>query len=85
MFELLEEIHPGEILFEDFMKANLLTPSQLAEKIDVPLSRIYEIVNGSAPIGADIAVRLGLFFSVDPMFWMNLQTTYDKRMGGVGS
>ena len=78
--KLLEEIHPGEILLEDFMKPMQITSRQLAADIDVSPSRVSEIVNGHRPITADTAVRLGLFFSMDPMFWMNLQTEYDVRV-----
>lgn len=80
MTKLLEEIHPGEILLEDFMKPMQITARQLAADIDVSPSRVSEIVNGHRPITADTAVRLGLFFSMDPMFWMNLQTEYDVRV-----
>lgn len=80
MAELLDEIHPGEILLEDFMKPMGITARQLAADIDVSPSRISELVHGSRPITADTALRLGLFFSMDPRFWMNLQTEYDMRM-----
>ncbi|BBU68868.1 MAG: HigA family addiction module antidote protein [Rhodocyclaceae bacterium] len=79
MGKLLEEIHPGEILLEEFMKPLSLTARQLSADIDVPPSRISEIVNGHRPITADTAVRLGIFFSMDPEFWINLQTEYDIR------
>ncbi len=80
MTELLEEIHPGEILLEDFMKPMGITARQLASDIDVPPSRISDIVHGRRQITADTAVRLGLFFSMEPRFWMNLQTEYDLRI-----
>ena len=77
---LLDEIHPGEILLEEFMKPMGITGRQLASDIDVSPSRVSEIVNGSRPISADTALRLGLFFSMEPRFWMNLQAEYDLRM-----
>jgi addiction module HigA family antidote len=80
MTVLLEEIHPGEILLEDFMKPMGITGRQLASDIDVSPSRISEIVHGTRPISADTALRLGLFFSMEPRFWMNLQAEYDLRM-----
>ena len=80
MAELLDEIHPGEILLEDFMKPMGITARQLAADIDVSPSRISELVNGIRPITADTALRLGLFFKIDPRFWMNLQTEFDLRM-----
>jgi addiction module HigA family antidote len=80
MTKLLEEIHPGEILLEDFMKHMKITARQIAADIDVPPSRISEIVNGTRPITADTAIRLGLFFRMDPKFWLNLQMEYDMRV-----
>ena len=80
MPELLEEIHPGEILLEEFMKPMGITARRLAADIDVSPSRISELVHGTRPITADTALRLGLFFSMDSRFWMNLQTEYDMRV-----
>jgi addiction module HigA family antidote len=80
MIKLLEEIYPGEILLEDFMKPMGITARQLAADIDVSPSRISEIVHGSRPITADTALRLGIFFTMDPRFWMNLQSEYDMRI-----
>ena len=80
MAELLDEIHPGEILLEDFMKPMAISARQLAADIDVSPSRISDLVNGNRPITADTAVRLGLFFNMTPRFWMNLQTEYDMRV-----
>lgn len=77
--ELLDEIHPGEILLEDFMEPLDITARQLAADMDVPPSRISDIVNGARPISADTALRLGLFFSMDPRYWLNLQTEHDMR------
>lgn len=80
MTKLLEEIHPGEILLEDFMKPMSITARQLAADIDVSPSRISDIVHGTRPITADTAIRLGLFFRMDPKFWLNLQMEYDMRV-----
>ena len=80
MAELLDEIHPGEILLEDFMKPMGISARQLAADIDVSPSRISDLVHGRRPITADTALRLGLFFSMEPRFWLNLQTEYDMRV-----
>ncbi len=80
MAEHLDEIHPGEILLEDFMKPMGISARQLAADIDVSPSRISELVHGSRPITADTALRLGLFFGMEPRFWLNLQTEYDMRV-----
>ena len=76
----LDEIHPGEILLEEFLKPMGISARQLAADIDVSPSRISEVVNGLRPITADTALRLGLFFNMEPRFWMNLQTDYDMRV-----
>jgi addiction module HigA family antidote len=81
MAKLLEEIHPGEILLEDFMKPMGISARQLAADIDVSPSRISELVNGQRPITADTALRLGLFFGMEPRFWLNLQSEYEIRGG----
>ena len=80
MRELLEEIHPSEILLLDFMKPIGITARQLAGDIDVSPSRISEVVNGQRPITADTALRLGLYFGMEPRFWLNLQSEYDLRI-----
>ena len=80
MAKLLDEIHPGEVLLEDFMKPMAITARQLAADIDVPPSRISDIVNGRRPVTPDTAVRLGIFFGMDPRFWVNLQAEYDTRL-----
>ena len=77
---LLDEIHPGEIILEDFMKPMGITARRLAADIDVSPSRISELVHGSRPITVDTALRLGLFFNMEPRFWLNLQTEYDMRI-----
>ena len=80
MAKLLDEIHPGEILLEDFMKPMGITARKLAADIDVSPSRISELVNGQRPVTADTALRLGLFFGMEPRFWLNLQSEYDMRI-----
>jgi addiction module HigA family antidote len=80
MTKLLDEIHPGEILLEDFMKPMGITARQLSADIDVSPSRISDIVHGTRPITADTALRLGLFFAMEPRFWLNLQSEYDMRV-----
>ena len=80
MAKLLDEIHPGEILLEDFMKPMTISARKLAADIDVPPSRVSEIVNGQRPITADTALRLGLYFAMEPRFWLNLQSEYDMRI-----
>jgi len=80
MPKLLEEIHPGGILLEDFMKPMGISARQLAAYIGVSPSRISEPVNGRRPITADTALRLGMFSGMEPRFWLNLQSEYDIRV-----
>src|SRR5687768_1342365 len=80
MGKKLDEIHPGEILVEEFIKPMNLTNSRVASDIDVPTSRISEVVNGKRPITVDTAVRLGVYFNMEARFWLNLQSEYDVRM-----
>jgi addiction module HigA family antidote len=80
MVKKLDEIHPGEILLEEFIKPMDLTNARVASDIDVPTSRISEIANGKRPITVDTAMRLGVYFDMEPRFWLNLQAEYDVRM-----
>jgi antitoxin HigA-1 len=80
MPKLLDEIHPGEILLDEFMKPMQISARKLAADIDVSPSRISELVHGQRPITADTALRLGLFFGMEPRFWLNLQSEYDMRV-----
>lgn len=80
MTKLLDEIHPGEILLEDFLKPMGITASRLAADIDVSPSRINALVHGKRNITADTALRLGMFFSMNGRFWLNLQAEYDMRV-----
>jgi antitoxin HigA-1 len=76
---LLEPIHPGEILLEEFMKPLGVSQNRLARDIDVPVSRVANIVAGTRSITADTALRLARFFGTSADMWMNLQAEYDLR------
>ena len=78
--KLLPEIPPGEILLKDFLEPMSITSTQLARDIDVPPSRITDIVRNGRPITMDTAVRLGLYFGMSTAFWVNLQSNYDLRI-----
>lgn len=79
MTELLDPIHPGEILKEEFMIPMGISANRLARDIGVPPNRILAIVSGARAITADTALRLGAYFGIEPQFWLNLQTGYDLR------
>jgi len=78
--KLLDPIHPGEILLEDFMKPLGISINRLARDIVVPPGRISAIVNGERSISADTALRLGKYFGVSPEVWVGLQADYDLRI-----
>jgi addiction module HigA family antidote len=78
--KLLEPIHPGEILLEEFMKPLGVSINKLARDVDVPPGRISEIVNGKRAVTADTALRLGRYFGVSPEIWINLQADYELRV-----
>lgn len=73
-------VHPGEILFEDFLKPMGITQYRLAKSIGVSQRRIGEIISGRRAITADTALRLARFFGTDAQTWMNLQAHYDLEV-----
>ncbi len=73
----MSPLHPGEILFEDFLKPMGLSQNRLALDIRVPARRINEIVLGKRRITADTALRLAKYFNMSPQFWLGLQIDYD--------
>ena len=75
--QTLDQIHPGEILREDFLVPMGLTAYRLAKSIDVPQTRISEILKGERSISADTALRLSRFFGTSAQLWLNLQNHYD--------
>ena len=79
MSNRMQPIHPGEHLAE-FIDEYGISQYRLAKDIHVPARRINEIVHGKRAITADTALRLGRFFSMEPGFWMNLQSRYDMEV-----
>ncbi len=87
MVRRIAPIHPGEVLFEEFLNAMEISQYRLAKDISVPPRRINEIVHGKRSISADTALRLARYFGTSEQFWMNLQSRYDleiekDRLGG---
>jgi addiction module HigA family antidote len=76
----LDPIHPGEILFTDFMEPLGISINQMARDLSVPPNRVSAIVNGTRAITADTALRLGAYFGVSPETWLGLQLDYDLRL-----
>src|SRR5713101_1709506 len=73
----LSPIHPGEVLFEEFLKPLRISQYRLASEISVPPRRINEIVHGKRSVSADTALRLARYFGTSDRFWLNLQSRYD--------
>ena len=73
----LANIHPGEILLEEFLEPMELSQNRLARAIDVPPRRINEIVLGKRAISADTAIRFARYFGASEKLWMGLQADYD--------
>jgi addiction module HigA family antidote len=73
-------VHPGEILFEEFLKPLGISQYKLAKDISVPPRRINEIVQGKRSITADTALRLARYFGLSERFWLNLQSRYDLEI-----
>ena len=73
----LNPVHPGEILFEEFLSPMEISQNRLANAIKVPPRRINEIVLAKRGITADTALRLAFYFGNSPEFWLGLQMDYD--------
>ncbi len=73
----LPNIHPGEVLLEEFLKPLDISQNRLARAIGVPPRRINEIVHGKRAVTADTAIRLARALGTSEQFWMGLQADYD--------
>src|SRR5262245_8604698 len=77
--EKIENIHPGEILKEEFLDPLGITPYRLAKEINIPLTRVTEIIRKKRKISIDTALRLSAFFGNSIEFWVGIQTEYEIR------
>ncbi len=75
--EKLKNIHPGEVLLEEFLIPLAISAYRLAKDIDIPQTRISEIVKGNRRITADTALRLSKYFGNSAKFWLGLQDDFD--------
>ena len=73
----LKNIHPGEILFEEFLIPLNISAYRLSKDLDIPQTRISEILKGNRRITADTALRLSKYFSNSAKFWLGLQDDFD--------
>jgi addiction module HigA family antidote len=75
--ERLSNIHPGEILVEEFLKPMNISAYKLSKDIGIPQTRTSEIIKGNRSITADTALRLSYYFGNSAKFWLGLQNDYD--------
>jgi addiction module HigA family antidote len=75
--EKLSNIHPGEILLEEFLKPFSITAYRLSKDIGIPQTRTSEILKGHRSITADTALRLSCYFGNSAKFWLGLQNDFD--------
>ncbi len=77
--DTIKNIHPGEVLREEFLEPMGISQYRLAKQIGVPAMRISEICSGKRGVTADTALRLSRAFGTTPGFWLTLQTDYDTE------
>jgi len=73
----LKNIHPGEILLEEFLIPLEITAYKLSKEISIPQTRVSEIIKGNRRITADTALRFSKFFGNSAKFWLGLQADFD--------
>lgn len=77
IIETLANVHPGEILSEEFLKPMNISAYRLSKDIGIPQTRTFAILKGERGIIADTALRLSLYFGTSPKFWLGLQDDFD--------
>jgi addiction module HigA family antidote len=73
----LPNIHPGEILLEEFLKPLSISAYRLSKDLGIPQTRTSEIIKGHRSITADTAIRLSYYFGNSAKFWLGLQNDFD--------
>jgi len=73
----LKNIHPGEVLSEEFLMPFGISAYKLAKDIGIPQTRVSEILKGNRRITADTALRLSKYFGTSAKFWLGLQDDFD--------
>jgi addiction module HigA family antidote len=76
----LPPVHPGEVLYADFLEPLEMSQNELARQIRVSSSRITPIVKGRRSVTPEMALRLGRFFRTGAEFWLGLQRKYDLQI-----
>ena len=75
--EKLSNIHPGEILFHEFLKPLEISAYRLSKDLNIPQTRVSQIIRGNRRITADTALRLSKYFGNSAKFWLGIQDDYD--------
>jgi len=73
----LNNIHPGEVLQEEFLEPLGISAYRLSKDIGIPQTRVSQILKGNRRITADTALRLSKYFGTSPKFWLGLQDDFD--------
>lgn len=73
----LENIHPGEILFYEFLEPLKISAYRLSKDLKIPQTRISEIIKGKRRVTADTALRLSIYFGNSAKFWLGIQDDFD--------
>ena len=79
--EKLPNIHPGEVLLEEFLIPMEITAYRLAKETFIPQTRISEIIKGNRRVSADTALRFAKYFGTSAKFWLSLQADFDIEEG----
>ncbi len=77
----LKNIHPGEVLLEEFLKPMGVSAYKLSKDTSIPQTRISAIIKGNRSVTADTALRLAKYFGVSAKFWLGLQDDFDIEEG----
>lgn len=73
----LKNIHPGEVLLDEFLKPMQISVNQLSSDLFIEQGSIQQIIDGEKSINAEIALKLSLYFGNSAKFWLGLQSDYD--------
>lgn len=73
----LPNLHPGEVLLEEFLKPLKLSPHRLATALKIPESRISAIIHAQRGVNADTALRFARYFGTTHKLWLNLQYRFE--------
>jgi len=72
-------IHPGTILYKEFLIPRKISQTELAASINIPIKLVKEVCQAKKPINAEIALRLGTYFGTSAELWLGLQQDYEQE------